>query len=65
MTEECTTLSEKSILFMYEGICAADGGITSTINLFLDFVEPQSVTTKGIFYSCYIVCINQERRQTT
>uniref|UniRef100_A0A8C8RJZ3 HAT C-terminal dimerisation domain-containing protein n=1 Tax=Pelusios castaneus TaxID=367368 RepID=A0A8C8RJZ3_9SAUR len=50
MIDESTTLSQKSTLIVYIRSCVQEGmGMTEPVNLFLDLVELESVTAKGVF----------------
>jgi len=50
MIDESTTLSQKSTLIVYIRSCVEEGtGMSEPINLFLDLVELENVTAKGIF----------------
>jgi hypothetical protein len=50
-TDKSTMLRKKSTLLMHIQICILDSGISSAVNMFLDFREFESVTAKGIFDS--------------
>ncbi|XP_065650416.1 E3 SUMO-protein ligase KIAA1586-like [Hydra vulgaris] len=47
--DESTTICQKSTLIVYIRCCVKGSGMNSPINLFLDLVEPESVTAKGLF----------------
>ncbi|XP_065668012.1 E3 SUMO-protein ligase KIAA1586-like [Hydra vulgaris] len=47
--DESTTISQKSTLIVYIRCCVKGSGMNSPINLFLDLVELESVTAKGLF----------------
>ncbi|XP_065675728.1 E3 SUMO-protein ligase KIAA1586-like [Hydra vulgaris] len=47
--DESTTISQKSTLIVYIQCCVKGSGMNSPINLFLDLVELESVTAKGLF----------------
>ena len=49
MIDESTTLSQKSTLIVYVRCCIEAMGMNSPINLFLDLVELENVTAKGVF----------------
>jgi len=49
--DESTTLSQKSSFIVYIHVCLARSGMNSPVNLFLDLVELESVTAKGVFDS--------------
>lgn len=55
--DESTTLSQKSTLIVYIRVCLADSGMNSPVNVFLDLVELESVTAKGVF-DCLLNCLN-------
>jgi hypothetical protein len=49
ITEQSTTLNrKKSTEIVWIQICFVDSRMTFAVNLFLDLIESQSVTTKGI-----------------
>ncbi|XP_065662771.1 E3 SUMO-protein ligase KIAA1586-like [Hydra vulgaris] len=47
--DESTTISQKSTLIVYIRCCVKGSGMNLPINLFLDLVELESVTAKGLF----------------
>jgi len=49
--DESTTLSNVSTLILYLRTCVANTFMTSPVNLFLDLIELQSVTARGIVNS--------------
>jgi len=49
--DESTTLSNVSALIIYVHTCLAGSGMSSPVNLFLNLVELQNVTAKGILNS--------------
>jgi len=51
MIDESTTLSNASTLIIYVRTCLAGTGMSSPVNLFIDLVELENVTAKGILDS--------------
>lgn len=49
MIDESTTLSKKSTLILYIRVCLKDLGMESPVNLFLDLIELENVTSLAIF----------------
>lgn len=47
--DESTTLSKKSTLILYIRVCIRNLNMESPVNLFLDLIELESVTSLGIF----------------
>ncbi|XP_065662819.1 uncharacterized protein LOC136085442 [Hydra vulgaris] len=55
--DESTTINQKSTLIVYIRCCVKGSGMNSPINLFLDLVELESVTAKGLFVAL-IECLH-------
>ena len=55
--DKATALSNKSRLIVYIQFCIPQIGMDGSINLFLDLVELDSVTTRVIF-DCMIDCLH-------